>query len=257
MDRPYLSRNGSSGQGAIGNEISLFLKEMLKGGLSLLWRGSEYARDLDRENYEFAVEATALHEAGFSEIDIRWLVARGYVQLVSRVVPDHSVTDTSRRDQCVDSQTAAYILTKMGATLAYQILSQSNQVESDLTAANGNGHPTRFLPTHSLINASIRHQKPNWDQNRKELRVGQCVIKLFRWVAINQETVLMAFEEEGWPARIDDPLPQKLNQDSKTRLHDTIKCLNRNHQTRLIRFTGDGTGEGILWGFLEDAELDS
>jgi hypothetical protein len=66
----------------------------------------------------------------------------------------------------------------------------------------------------------------------------------------------MAFEEDGWPPRIDDPLPQKLNQDPKSRLHDTIKCLNRNHRKRLIRFSGDGTGEGVVWTAVSGDEAD-
>ena len=57
----------------------------------------------------------------------------------------------------------------------------------------------------------------------------------------------MAFEEEGWPAKIDDPLAPQSQQDPKRRLHDTIKCLNRNQKNELLHFRGDGTGEGILW----------
>ncbi|MEO1524438.1 MAG: hypothetical protein AAFX06_03340 [Planctomycetota bacterium] len=52
---------------------------------------------------------------------------------------------------------------------------------------------------------------------------------------------------EDGPARIDDPLPVDANIEPKRRLSDSIKCLNRNQAARLIRFRGDGTGEGILW----------
>jgi len=62
-----------------------------------------------------------------------------------------------------------------------------------------------------------------------------------------QEVILMAFEEEHWPPRIDDPLPVHPDLIPKRRLHDTIKSLNRNQKTCLIRFRGDGTGEGIRW----------
>jgi hypothetical protein len=63
--------------------------------------------------------------------------------------------------------------------------------------------------------------------------------------------VLCAFEEEGWPARIDDPLPPQQDQDSKRRLSDTIKCLNRKQSHHLIHFRGDGTGEGVVWERVE------
>ncbi len=69
--------------------------------------------------------------------------------------------------------------------------------------------------------------------------------------AANQEAILAAFQEEGWCPRIDDPLAPKLNQDSKRRLHDTINSLNRNQKHALIRFLGDGKGEGVRWGFVE------
>jgi hypothetical protein len=62
-----------------------------------------------------------------------------------------------------------------------------------------------------------------------------------------QEAILMAFEEENWPPRIDDPLPVHPDMLPKRRLHDTIKSLNRNQKRPLIRFMGDGTGEGVRW----------
>lgn len=60
----------------------------------------------------------------------------------------------------------------------------------------------------------------------------------------------MAFEEEGWPPRIDDPLPPLAQLDPRRRLHDTIKALNRKQKRALLRFMGDGSGEGIRWEFI-------
>ncbi len=57
----------------------------------------------------------------------------------------------------------------------------------------------------------------------------------------------MAFQEEGWPVRIDDPLPPVSESEPKQRLRETIRSLNRNQKERLVRFKGDGTGEGVLW----------
>jgi hypothetical protein len=72
-------------------------------------------------------------------------------------------------------------------------------------------------------------------------------VKRFRVPALNQELILAAFEEEGWPPHLDDPLPQEANTDPKQRLQDTIKRLNRHQVNRLIHFRGDGSGTGILW----------
>ena len=88
---------------------------------------------------------------------------------------------------------------------------------------------------------------PHWDRDRQELRVGNVVVKQFKVPAPNQEMIIAAFEEEGWPPRIDDPLPPHPQQDSKRRLHDTINSLNRNQREELIRFLGDGSGQGIRW----------
>ena len=83
------------------------------------------------------------------------------------------------------------------------------------------------------------------------LGINGTTVKRFRWTAANQETILAAFEEEGWPHRIDDPLPPQPDQDSKRRLSDTIKCLNRKQINQLIHFHGDGTGEGVIWELVE------
>jgi hypothetical protein len=73
------------------------------------------------------------------------------------------------------------------------------------------------------------------------------VVKRFKQPAGNQELVLEAFEEEGWPPRIDDPLPPAPNQDGKRRLQSTIWNLNRGREARLIRFAGGGDGQSVCW----------
>jgi len=88
---------------------------------------------------------------------------------------------------------------------------------------------------------------PHWDSLRRELTLDGQVVKRFRVPAPNQEAVLMAFEEEGWPAMVLDPLSPQDEQDGKQRLHDTIKSLNRSRLARVIHFSGDGTGEGVMW----------
>jgi len=88
---------------------------------------------------------------------------------------------------------------------------------------------------------------PHWDPERRELSVAGRLVKSFRKRPGNQERILAALEEEGWPPRIDDPLSPQEGIDPKPRLHDTIKRLNMGHLWRLLKFAGDGTGEGVLW----------
>jgi hypothetical protein len=96
---------------------------------------------------------------------------------------------------------------------------------------------------------------PQWDAGYRELRVGQCVVKEYRVPCPNQEAILAAFQEEGWPHHIHDPLPPLSDIEPKCRLHDTIKRLNRHHKEQIIRFRGDGTGEGVCWEYVEAAVL--
>ena len=86
-----------------------------------------------------------------------------------------------------------------------------------------------------------------WDRNRRVLRMDGCVVKQFKVPSPSQETVLAAFEEEGWPPAIDDPLPPQPEQDPKCRLRRTIQKLNANQKHPLLRFRGDGSGQRILW----------
>ena len=76
---------------------------------------------------------------------------------------------------------------------------------------------------------------------------------MFRRPAVNQETILAALEEEGWPSRIDAPLPQTPGIDPKVHLHDTIKSLNRRHLQSIICFRGDGSGAGVGWMIVGEA----
>lgn len=88
---------------------------------------------------------------------------------------------------------------------------------------------------------------PRWDPLKREFSYGGKLLKRFRRSAPNQERLLAAFEESGWPQRIDDPLPVDAEIVPAQRLHDTIKQLNRTLVEPLLHFHGDGTGRGVCW----------
>jgi hypothetical protein len=73
------------------------------------------------------------------------------------------------------------------------------------------------------------------------------IVKRFRVPAANQELILMAFEEEGWPPHLSDPLPGKGEVPAKRRLSDAIKNLNAHQCRHRLRFHGDGRGLGVFW----------
>lgn len=104
-----------------------------------------------------------------------------------------------------------------------------------------------------LLDQEVGPARPRWDRAGRVLIFCGQVIKRFSWPARNQELILSAFEEMGWPERIDDPLPVTDGVSQKDRLHDTIKCLNRKRLIKSIRFAGDGTGQGVCWRLSEEA----
>ena len=110
-------------------------------------------------------------------------------------------------------------------------------------------NPSRALPKQSLNGHAVITSSPKWDRDERVLRLGERIVKRFKWRALNQEIVLSAFEEEHWPPTIYDPLPPLRDQDSKRRLQDTVKALNRNQDRSLLRFHTN-QGEGVWWEIL-------
>jgi hypothetical protein len=113
--------------------------------------------------------------------------------------------------------------------------------------------PVAVLPAAELFNPAELEVVPQWDRARRVLAVGGRIVKQYRVPSANQGTVLDAFQHEGWPRRIDDPLTYRAGRDPKYRLHFTINRLNQSQQQRLIRFFGDGTGEGVCWELYDAA----
>ena len=106
-----------------------------------------------------------------------------------------------------------------------------------------------------INNAVLRtHHKlrPSWNEDRRELRLGEMLVKRFKWPAKNQILVLRAFEAMDWVRLIDNPFPVDDKVCPKVRLHDAIKYLNRHHEQAVLRFHGDGTGWGVCWNVVDE-----
>jgi hypothetical protein len=106
---------------------------------------------------------------------------------------------------------------------------------------------SQFVDSTLGITPSASLLLPSWRAGKRELWYGDVLVKRMRRAAPNQQLVLAAFEEEGWPARIDDPLPRDYEHVPAIRLHNTVNRLNSHMQTAAIRFGGDGTASGICW----------
>jgi hypothetical protein len=83
------------------------------------------------------------------------------------------------------------------------------------------------------------------------LFVGDLPEKQFIKSAQDQTTVLVGFEEEGWPAAIDDPLPFRPNGNRRARLRDTVRSLNRRLITGRIRFFTARQCTAVRWEIVD------
>lgn len=194
--------------------------------LALLWESYLAAQELGCDACEFALQLTSLRTRGISDSAVRLLfhqemidhlcetTRRGQRRRSFRAVPNTAFTATS-----------CFVLTPLGAATAQGWLTPEREAAPGREPGN----------------------KPYYDAGQRTLFVGDRVVKRFRVPATNQELILLSLQEEGWPSRLNDPLPPRKDVNPKQRLHDTIKRLNRHQGHARIHFNGDGTGRGVHW----------
>lgn len=208
-----------------------------KAALALLLESHAFAEELARSAWDFAVEIGSLRAAGLTSSDLRWLVCKSFVEHAREsTMPGDQTRSFRAGGGLTFSRRTCFVLTETGVAYACRAIAKASH------PVGNNGHGERVVQAKASSG-----QRPKWDRERQELRVGEIVVKQYKVPAANQETILAAFEEEGWPVRLDDPLPPHPEQDSKRRLHDTIVSLNRNQRNPVIRFSGDGSGQGVRW----------
>jgi hypothetical protein len=221
----------ASGRACVGHEILARGKQ----GLDLLQQAHLYAQCLGRGVWDFALDLNALNRVGLSTNDLRWLLLQGLLAHAHETTVPATDRRTFRPAGAIGfERKSCFVLTAAGVEFVRQGAVCRLQTPSSEYSA-----PKSQQMFHPNL--------PVWDEQRRELRVGDKVVKRFATPAPNQELILATFQEDGWPVRIDDPLPPLADQEPKRRLHDTINSLNRHQQKHLIRFIGDGSGEGIRW----------
>lgn len=229
------------------------IDDNLCAALTLLRHAYECARDTYAPPWDFALEISELYEVGLTITDLRWLVAKGFVEHGDETStygdPHRSFT---RSEGFNFLATSCVILTEKGAEFACQVLQAAaaiNAVEEPRPGARKAEPGGEVPPANGEAQLKATH-KPHWDPARRKLSLAGRTIKQFHVPAGNQEVILSAFQEEGWPEYIDDPLPGNHGIDPKTRLNDTVYRLNRKQRTFLIRFHTNGTGTGVHWSLL-------
>jgi len=225
-------------------------------GLALLRHAYTCAQDAGADLWDFALEIHTLYEAGLTISDLRWLVAKRFAEHGQ----ESSVYGGPHRSFRPGAgyffePTTCVVLTLGGAAFAdhfLKTLASSLQPTLPIETASLAGGQTAALENeppaaHNLNGSTEAAFKPCWNSMRRELCLGDMVVKHFRVPAAMQQLILSAFEEECWPEHIDDPLPGSGDIDPHTRLHDAIHRLNGRQTNRLLRFRGNGNGTGVCW----------
>jgi hypothetical protein len=201
--------------------------------LAELLTGSDYAEMTSGNRWDYAVEVYVLRRFGLSDNDLRVLVQKQFVEHAHETTTAESSERTFRPDKGVSfTKRTCFVLTPLGIAKAHSLSCQKAEFD-----------PVQARRTILTTDCGV----PSWDATRRVLSYGGQTVKQFGRQAVNQELVLSAFEDEGWPPWILDPLAPHPAQVIKRRLGETIKSLNRGHANPLIHFQGDGTGEGIQW----------
>jgi hypothetical protein len=214
--------------------------------LRILITAYRYSVDAGLSPVEFAVEMDRLREVKMIECDFRWLIAKSYVEHVTEMTRSDEESRVFQRScGMILSPASCFALTSSGVEFAERVLAR-HIGDSSKNGSRMDGARARAVRSNGK-DQETNGQVPCWDPERQELRFRGFLVKRFRLPSPNQVAVLAAFEEECWPPKIDDPLPPHPDQDQKRRLSDTIKCLNRSQRTPLLRFKGDGSGEGVIW----------
>ncbi len=219
----------------------------LQQAFGALLEAARYADETRCDPWEFAVEIQLLRELGLLENDLRYLVRLRYVNHAGEVTAAGSIRRRFRpAGEPRFTKRTCFVITPVGIAAAAERWNAAADLQPipDATVR----HPNHYPPM-------LACRVPNWDGERRTLSFEGRLVKRFRWQAANQQGILFAFHEEGWPVRIDDPLPPSASIVAKQRLSDTIKCLNRKQANPLIRFRGDGTGQGVVWESLPQQEI--
>jgi hypothetical protein len=200
---------------------SIAIDDNARVALSLLRQAFTCAQDAAADVWDFALEIGRLFDMGLTINALRWLVAKQFAEHGQESSVYGGPHRSFRRGEgFVFNKRTCVVLTTSGAAFV-----------------------ARFLKAPV---ASLQAVKPCWNSTRRELSLNGTVVKRFRVPAHNQELILTAFEEEGWPDHIHDPLPGG-DIDPLTRLHDAINRLNGCQKQRLLRFSGNGMGTGVSW----------
>jgi hypothetical protein len=191
------------------------------------------AQKRQTDSHVNAVLISQLHARGCGDAVLLWLLYRDHLE---HWQPASRRSGRVRDPRPVNSvrllETSSLALTHAGEAFAKRLL------------ADAGAPPDTEEDELAWDEAPLGRLIPKYDGDNRVFAWGQHVIKCFRQPSENQEGILAAAEELGWPLWFDDPLPRHSRMNAKLRLHDTIKNLNRNQLKRLVPTAAAGGSAG-------------
>ena len=185
------------------------------------WGPEVYENDWNGDYWNYSIEETLYRHSS------------GHWTLVSESTHCEAPASCGKRARRIDEKEAVTWLGRWHHTLPSNLAT----AYSELVFAPG--------PAAQAQSKSLERIVPGWNKARGELTYdGKVIRRVQAGRAKNIVKVLDAFQEDGWPDRIDDPLSPSKDQQ---RLHETIASLNENMALPLVHFRADGTGQGIVW----------
>jgi hypothetical protein len=194
--------------------------------LAHLLEAHDFAEECNCRNDLYSVGLNSLLSAGGLEPAIRWLIEVGHVRHLTDVAHKNGRKAPRNMDN------SRFLLTQSGLEVAWHARLAEHSTNPDRT---GNSRP---------------HSLPRWNKDTWELWLRRSVIKRFGRPAKNQFLILAAFDESGWPPRIDDPLPRRNRAKAGKQLRNAIGRLNGNRKEALIWFHVES--RGIRWELLAE-----
>jgi hypothetical protein len=90
-------------------------------------------------------------------------------------------------------------------------------------------------------------ERPRWDPQKRQLWYGTVLVKQLKRLAPDQQLVLEAFQQAGWPEAISNPLAGETDAERRGRLRHVVKRLNRRRASDVLWFELARGGRGLRW----------
>ena len=221
--------------------------------LDALRQAAEAAAACRLDRWEYAVEMEQLLASGLTITDLRLFRCEKLLEAAVEITPTGR-RRRFRKLKCLAlPPRSCLVLTAAGdRVLAKAAQMHRDDVSLPRAVTSGIDSSTNEAHVGSAHAPSVKSSsaRPHWDTVSRILHVGDKIVKRLRRPASSQATILDAFEEEGWPPSIYDPLPPHGDIAPKRRLHNAINKLNSG-LAPVIHFSGNGDGLAVCWEIIE------